>query len=74
MEEPIHEACMSWPIPCALHPAVPAPIAHGDGYPSAVFPEVLPAWKVLFKGHFSALFFPLDEKPRGYKMQSFPPS
>lgn len=56
---------MFWPIPCALHPDAPAPIAHADGYPSAVFPEVLPAWKVLFKGHFSSLFFSLWMRSQG---------
>lgn len=42
-----------------------------------MFPEVLPAWKVLFKGHFSSLSFifsPLDEKPKVYKRQSSPPA
>lgn len=62
-------------IPRPPHLAAPAPIAHAAGSPSTVFPEVLPAWKVLFKGHFPSLFyFLLGEKPRGCKMQSFPPS
>lgn len=73
MEEPIHEACFGpFPVPCTLMRLHLSLMLMAT--PLLCFQRYFQHGKFYLKGIFPLFFFPLDEKPRGYKMQSFPPS